>query len=368
MNLLKWFPANAEKGIQKKKMHNGFGENNLRLESLEGNQLKIWDDFVDRSPQGSIYHKAFWLNCVADLIGGGIRILGVFEGNNLVGGLGLCYKESLFGKVCMPYYARYNGILLSAPESQQPYLVISNQLLICQLLVEGLQKLRFRRITLYNSPQLKDVRANQWANWRIDAAYTIEIPISDLPKLRASIGKSVFKQARRSEEMGIQVSIGDDFDAYYKLLIMTFQRRNRPLPKARHQMRTLYEMARELGHAKMYFAKLPNGQPISARIVLFSNHMTAHGWESASNPSFHHTGVAYFLMWETIKDLSNDGFQFLDLNGANIPGIANFKSKFGGSLEHYFVTVYNKYFLQGLYDLGKNQLRWWIKKRIFHEI
>ena len=54
---------------------------NFKFRNLEKNEYEMWNEFVDKSPQGSIFAKTFWL----DAVGTKYNILGCFDkGDRLV--------------------------------------------------------------------------------------------------------------------------------------------------------------------------------------------------------------------------------------------------------------------------------------------
>ena len=59
-------------------------EPNVR--NLEATEYRNWDKFVANSPQGTLFHKSYWL----ESSGREFRIYGYFKGEELFAGLPLC--------------------------------------------------------------------------------------------------------------------------------------------------------------------------------------------------------------------------------------------------------------------------------------
>ena len=78
---------------------------NFEIRRLADNEYNLWDDFVDNSPLGTLFHKIYWLEAT----GKKFQIYGCFKGNELVAGIPVCYDQIL-------------GCKYFSPPLQTPYL------------------------------------------------------------------------------------------------------------------------------------------------------------------------------------------------------------------------------------------------------
>jgi lipid II:glycine glycyltransferase (peptidoglycan interpeptide bridge formation enzyme) len=101
------------------------------------------------------------------------------------------------------------------------------------------------------------------------------------------------------------------------------------LIRAESAYRDVWAAFAPAGRARLLFARLQDGQPVAALLLIRSGHrvvepyggMTAAGAESRAN---------YLLKWEAIRSSREQGATVYDLWGLAHPGIAHFKTGFGG--------------------------------------
>jgi len=117
------------------------------------------------------------------------------------------------------------------------------------------------------------------------------------------------------------------------------------------------ELARELlgdEHLRVYVCYGPDGAPAATNIVLHRPGGMAVGWVGGVASSHLSAGAAQLLEVVSMADLASAGASFIDLAGANIPGVALAKSPFGGRLTpYYFVSPV------GLKPLAIWMMDWW---------
>ncbi len=59
------------------------------VRELESSEYKLWDDLVEKSPHGTIFHTSDWLRVCRDVLNRNPRIYGCFQNHELVGGCSL---------------------------------------------------------------------------------------------------------------------------------------------------------------------------------------------------------------------------------------------------------------------------------------
>jgi hypothetical protein len=343
--------------------------NKLVLREVEQDEFPKWDEFVDESPQGSIFSKSFWLKYNAELIDGQFKILAVFNGDLLLGGIGICIKQHMLGKeIKVPVLTPYSSVILRNPSTKYPHKIASEQLNVVEKIIHQIKLGKYLAVKIINTPRMNDVRAFYWDNWTVKPGYTYEIPLSNFDDTKGMFAHSVRKQVNKSEKSNIQVKVKDDFESLYSFLKSTFKKRERPLFLNKNKFQKLYNNLKKHNCCKMYFAELDDGKPISGRIALFTKHQVAHDWVAGSDPDYLNSGATPFLIFKILEDLSQNGYKYFDMDGANVPTIARFKSTFGGDLRHYFISEYNRYIALEVYKLLKNRAKSWIKKKLWNDL
>lgn len=309
---------------------------------LNSEEYALWDDFIDQSEQGSIYSKSYWLQAISDITNQKFRILCILDNGYILGGIGFCVKKNILGEVInRPILTPYNGVIIKKSLTKYPSKITSDFFELVNPILNKIKNDKYAKVTLYNRTSINDIRIFVWNGWEAKIRYTYEIPIFDLSRLIPSLAHNIRKQIRKCEESAIQVSSYDDINTFYKLFKSSFDRQNISTPINKDDFIKLYTKLRAFSCCKMYFAHLNSGKPISARIELFTEDKMAHDWVAGADPDYLKTGATSYLLWKVIEDLSNKGYKYLDLNGANIKTIARFKSEFGGDLLPYYVTSRN---------------------------
>jgi peptidoglycan pentaglycine glycine transferase (the first glycine) len=121
---------------------------------------------------------------------------------------------------------------------------------------------------------------------------------------------------------------GDRLGDFYRIYRETASRAGF-LIRAESAYRDIWAAFRPGGHARLLFAELPDGEPVAALFLVRSGRrvvepyggMTALGADTRAN---------YLLKWEAIRSSREQGATTYDLWGLAHPGIAHFKTGFGG--------------------------------------
>lgn len=310
-----------------------------RVEYLSENQFERWDRFVDASNQGSIYNKSFFLQALCEAAGTQFRILTIWKGEEILGGIGLHFAKSQYGDLV---HSRgllyYNGLVLRNFDTKYPSSLTYRQIEIVQPLLQELDDKKYASIELTNRHTLTDARPFIWDGWHVGLRYTYEVPIHDLNKLWDGAEQNIRRLIKRCDQAGMQLVTNDDFKTFYGFHLATCQRKRLSPYLPFERFKTLYTALKMRGCAQIFFAVLPDGKPIAAQIVLSTSHPVTHTWAAGSDAEHLDTGAAAFLRWKVFEDLNKRGFQSNDLTDAMEPHVAKFKSQFGGNLVPCFMV------------------------------
>jgi peptidoglycan pentaglycine glycine transferase (the first glycine) len=178
------------------------------------------------------------------------------------------------------------------------------------------------------------------AGWRaappIQPASTRAIDLTaDEDALWADLRKKWRQYVNKARAGGVRVvDAGPErLDEFYRIYRETGDRAGF-LIRARSAYRDVWDAYAPAGGARLLFAELPDGTPAAtlflvragARVVEPYGGMTQAGADSRAN---------YLLKWEAIRSSKAAGATTYDLWGLAHPGIAHFKTGFGGREIHY---------------------------------
>jgi hypothetical protein len=177
-------------------------------------------------------------------------------------------------------------------------------------------------------PGITDVRPFTWDGYRTSVRYTY---ILDLPVDEGLLSRGTRKAIRRSEAAGYTVERTEDLDAVLACLVHAEQRQGFSHGLGR---RELDAAARLMGPdgMRMYVAFDAHGVPASAVVNLHAPGSRAIGWLSGTAPTALRDGPGLAVLRHEFADLAAAGATSVDLYGANIESIAEFKSHWGPEL------------------------------------
>jgi hypothetical protein len=307
-----------------------FVQNRYELKALLKGNLTEWDNFITSSPQYCIFSTSFWLETIAESFSHEGYVLGCYKGGELVGGIPIFEKRTLEGKSAVyPLFTQYNGIHIRQMESRYPYRNEAHVHAIETLIAEYLEH-HFDYVTIVNHPQLTDIRPFQWRNWDSVVRYTYLIHLDRGISLSADIKR----RSNMARERGVQVECSADFNGFYNLLTLTYHKQNILIPLSRKNFLLMIQRLRTRNALVMYAAFDSGGSMLAANINILDG-TKVYYWMAATDPTSSASGGNQLLIDETLSRLRAN-FWILDLAGADIPSIANYKSTLGGILVPHF--------------------------------
>ena len=309
---------------------------NIEVRELKKEEYKMWDELVERSPHGTIFHKSFWLTTSSEMLNKKLKIYGCFEKDILVGGCSLyTYKIKRFFKMASSTIEMtpYGGVILAPSTSTKVREQEQTYRDIIKPLCNAFDKEHFDHIQITNSPDFIDIRPFTWNGWdgRILYAYYLNLD-TDIEK---SISRDVGRSIRKAIKNDITIKRSNKPLIFYKLFSMTFERQNLKPPVTEKFFENMIDMLESKNVGKMWIAETPSGEEASAEIVIWDN-KRAYGWSAATHTELRKTGAYSLLLFNVFKDMQNRGFKEINLMAANTPQLAEFIASFNPKLVSYY--------------------------------
>ncbi|MFC1693341.1 GNAT family N-acetyltransferase [Candidatus Latescibacterota bacterium] len=306
---------------------------NLTVSEIE--DISLWDSFVESSPQGTIFSTSSWLKSAGKAHGGEPRIMGVWEGDQLVAGVSFIHvAHGPFKKASSPVMTPYGGIVFRPDSGKRRSEAESFNAVCAEHLIIDLSA-RYHHIFLVHSPGFTDIRPLTWAEWTGKIQYTYEIDITDTGKLWDHMERRVRKVIRKAES-SLELCGKIDIEHFMELYERIYKDRGSEPPVERGRITSMVDEIMHSDFAEMRTVRGSGGQVISA-VILVHDTDRVYTWISGSIPEKNATGAYSLQFWDAIKRHA-DVHKKLDMVGANIPSIAFFKKGFGGVLTPYYVT------------------------------
>ena len=297
-----------------------------------------WTRLVAQSGEGSVYSLPEYLAALCEAAGGRFRILAARQGDEIVGGIGLFERGDGAGRQVSPrLLLYYNGIVLRAYESRYPSQRTARRNAILEALASGLSALGYGRIALRCRSPLSDVRVLLARGWTAIPQYSYVVPIGDPDALWSRMEQNLRRLVERCREKGVTITEDDDFDAFYRLHAQVHERKGARLYLPEAPFRRFFERLRGSGLARLFHARLPEGQAISSQLVLLGPHPVTHTASAAADAAHLKLGATAFLRWNVFGRLAELGYAANDLTDANLSPVTHFKAQLGGDLQMGFL-------------------------------
>lgn len=306
---------------------------------------KIWDDFIDESPQGQLFHKWDALHIIEKHTGYKLYTYAVYKGNALIGVFPVFYRningiKAIFSpppNTCVPYMgfamcAEYRDL---KQKRKEHYL----SSVIDEVNAE-IKRLAPNYISVNLLPGFIDIRPFKWNHYAGDLNFTFVIDLGrSLEDIMASFDATCKKNIKRMEKLELPVEpvTPSGVDTFYDIMNRRYNEQGLKMPLiSASYLKDVMQAYPD--HIKLYFlyhegkiVGLNGNIEYKNRVTLWLGNANMH-LDMAAND---------FLVWQFIKSAQERGFKELEIQGAGEKRLSEFKSKFSPNLElcHY---IYKK--------------------------
>lgn len=306
-----------------------------------------WDQFVEQSVQGTVFHSSSWITPAAKMLQFDPVIIGVFDTTQIIGGC------SFFRKEIFPFFkigtnditlTSYGGIVTENKKSNNVREYETRYHEIISLILEKIRTLNLTNVKLTNGPELVDIRTFTRNGWKETVHYSYIFPLSG--PVEEHLSKKIRWSINKAGKAGIVVSQKWDKDLYWDLTLNTYSRQGKQSPFSRELLFSFLETIENTRCGEMWVAETASGQGAAAEIFIWDPHM-AYRWLAASHTDYRETEAPTFLLVEVMKHLQEKGHKKFNMMAANTPQLAKFVSSFNPGL----VPYYSVQKIQGIYRI-----------------
>ena len=316
----------------------------FEVRALTEDEFSLWDDFVDKSPRGTVFHKSFWLKAS----GRKFVIYGCFTGAELFAGIALSCRRKFGIKVAsQPEHTKYSGVLFKEQDSKYVTKLTTekeaNQR-IAQRLKSDFHLVRFRF-----PPGPVNLQPFIWEGFSPSIRYTY---IIQLDKSLEDIWKGMDEKRkgniRKAEKDGISIVPSDDFNQAFDLIQQTFTRQKAAI-RSKSVIFNYNKVLSERNQCKSFLAKDINNNYIAASYIVWDNKRSHYLFAGIDDENKHY-GAAALAIWKAIEFSKQElGLKEFDFQGSMIPEIEQFFRRFGGEqIVQYIVTWVKPYLRMAL--------------------
>ncbi|MHA1381678.1 MAG: GNAT family N-acetyltransferase [Candidatus Helarchaeota archaeon] len=309
----------------------------IEVKIANNEELKKWDDFVDSSPIGTIFHKINWLLAVEKHTKSKFYPLIGYKGEKLIAIFPIFYLKKFIIKM----------IFSPPPKCEIPYLgpiFISfehlNQRKIESILngfidssLEFLrEELRPDYIYIKSSPGFCDLRSFIRHNFHIIPRYDYILNIENPNDLIKKFSPDLRRNIKKMEKKEVQVKIGsfDDIKKVYQLIKKRYEEQNIRFPLSFNYLSEIYRSFSPQ-NLRIFILKHKHNiitggiKPIYRRKII--------DWVGQPKVDLFDGTPNDFLHFNIIKWGFKEGLEKYRIIGANTKRIAEFKAKYDPNLE-----------------------------------
>lgn len=318
----------------------GAGNGKLQIIETDFATDPRWNPFVNRHPQGLIYHHSLWLSALRNEFGQETLPLACVDENGQFKGIfPMLYTRGLpCGVLCVGGQATGRR-LASLPRTPVAGPLGTSRTVDELLLREAVRRVKeMPGTTLQIKVDTKNldgiVDGMEGTFWR--KSYVLELPRRLGDALRFGNAKGRHKVAwavSKAVRLGVKVREGkneEDLAGWYRLYLETM-RRVVVLARPYSFFQELWRTMRPRGMIKLLLAERSgnDGNDLLAGSILLVYGTTVHyGFTGCNTPALalHANDL---LQWEAIDSACKEGFRYYDFGevGAECPELARFKSK-----------------------------------------
>ena len=314
----------------------------MKYKILDKNNYHIWNDFVDVSPQGSIYAKTWYL----DALNINYQI-GVLEKDNCIYA-GIVLAENEIHTYSNPLLVKFLGILYK-PFVGKDYTIATNEIKHLTKLLKCIGNIK--TFDYFFHPQFTNWTPFYWGKYRQQTYYTYRIDFKDktLEQIYQNFDKKIKNEIKNAIKSQITIIENVEFDAFFEVIEKTFLRQGGKSPFNKKRLKYFIETLSGKYAIKLFAAKNINNDITAVAGVIYDTkcaYLILNGIDHKKIIR----GTNEYLLYKTIE-YSHNNSQTFDFEGSMIKPIESFYRKFGGTL-----TPYMRIWKSNLLNFAKMQL------------
>lgn len=312
-------------------------------------EIRQYDRFVDSSPQGSLFHKSWWLEAVAQ---NNYQILSIKRNDEILAAWPLTLKKIAGLNLIIPPPLLPRLGIMFAPSRKIKY---SEKLSDEMSLMSELTTLMPKNALFYQrfSVEFTNWLPLYWAHFKQTTRYTYVIEdLSDINQIWEDVRYSTKRKINLALKNGIKVVTDLSLDRLLDLNELTFKRQKLPLPYSREHVYRIDEACVKNKARKMFFAVDVAGQ-IHAAVYVVYDEKAAYYLIGGADPALNTYGAHFLALWEAIKFAGQVSHSF-DFEGSMYENIESVFRGFGAVQKPYMEITRGNCFIESAFTAFRN--------------
>lgn len=295
-----------------------------------------YDNLVDSSIHGSIFHKSWWLKNLEcnkrDSFT--LEIIGAYENAGLVGAMPIpIFRKMGMNLIYSPILTPYLGPVFERVDGEKKCTEISRQKEICREFAAILKKNK-KCIYYPFSHNIIDLQPFKWVGFNIGIHYSYLLKIANYDQVLNAMDK----KRRNDISKGLKEIFSikyDNIDDLIELTEMTLKRQRQR--KLNHRIvNSIFEECKKRSACKVFTIFQGEGQKLASIMLIWDNKRSYYLMGGSSSVS--RWGMS-LILWEAIK-FSHEklGLHEFDFEGSDVESIESYFRGFGGELTPLFYS------------------------------
>lgn len=290
----------------------------VRIEEAVGRRLERWDDDIERSVNGTLFHLRGFLAYHGDRFRDSERLLLVLDGDTVVAQIAVTVTPGAGGRhLRSPYGASYGGFAFQRyPSFTQASRIVDAFLAWCEQ--ENVTRVTITPpITACSSLPL-DVahfallhRGFRSVNREIASI----VPLDPTVSIAAAVSSEARSPARAAERRGVTIERRGDVDAFWSVIIPTFERHGTPPTHTLEEFRSLAEALPDRVYVDVAYW---NGDPVAGIGYFVINRLVNSSFYLCQCPERRSLGALTLCVLRGLERAQQDGYRWFDFGTSTV--------------------------------------------------
>jgi len=300
---------------------------------MKNNNKERYLNFCNKQNNITIFSQPWWLDAVCGEENWDVAI--AEKGGEIWATMPFYIKKKWgFTLITMPPLTQKLGPFIKYPERQKYYKRLSWEKEIMNELIDQLPKFDyFYQHWDYN---LTNWLPFYWRGFKQTTRYTYKINKEiDINILEKDFETDVRRRRRKALELDIKIINSENIEIFYKLNMMTFERKNKNIPYNFDLIKKIYENTKNNNSSKLSFALY--GEKAISAAFLVNDSNSVYYLMGGIDPLYKDLGGMDLLLYDSIKSTLDQAKNF-DFEGSIVESIEKYFRSFGSIQTPYFAV------------------------------
>jgi hypothetical protein len=304
----------------------------FEVRELRKDEYEEWNSLVDRSPQGTVFHKTSWLTSFDEYH---CKIIVCTFKKNIVGGIPLTYTERYGIKFAVnPPFTPYLGIIFR--ESNQKYNKrLSFEKRISSTIAGNIKD--FAPYTEYSFHyNFLDAQPFIWTGFSVKPHYTYVLNLEEpLDTILGNMEKDTRNRIATALKYNIEF-LDATPDEMTELIFLTYERKNQKPPYSKQEYERYLNIFSKNKTVKSMIAR-DEDDLLAGGVIVYDNR-SAYYLIGCVNPKRTYSGIGQLTVWNLIRSSKGIlGLKEFDFEGSMDKNIEQFFRGFGGKFTQAYI-------------------------------